>query len=102
MMEPDEIVAHLTETETRSKSNTKRLDRLEQTVDAIHELAKNVAVLAESQNSVKKDVEEIKNDVQALKAIPGKRWEQVIDKLIFGGLAAALGAVLGVVVSRLF
>ena len=102
MMEQDEIITHLTETEARSKSNTKRLDRLEQTVDAIHELAKNVAVLAESLNSVKTDVQEIKTDVQGLKALPAKRWEQVVEKLIFGVVAAGLVALAGIVIAKIF
>ena len=101
-MEQDEIIHTLTETEQRSKSNSHRLDRLEQTVEAIHELATNVALLAKGLGQQETDIKEIKADVQALKAVPGKRWEQVVDKLIFGGLAAILGAVLGVVVSKLF
>ena len=100
MMEQDEIITHLTETEARSKSNTKRLDRL--TVETIHELAKNVAVLAESLASVKTDVQEIKTDVQGLKALPAKRWEQVVEKLIFGVVAAGLVALAGIVIAKIF
>lgn len=101
-MEQEEILRRLTETEALSESNTKRIDRLEKTVDAIHELAKNVAVLAESLGSVKADVQEIKVDVQGLKALPAKRWEQVVEKLIFGVVAAGLVALAGIVIAKLF
>ena len=71
-------------------------------MEAIHELAKNVAVLAESLGSVKADVQEIKVDVQGLKALPAKRWELVVEKLIFGVVAAGLVALAGIVISKLF
>lgn len=100
-MTTEELAMKVTETEERSKSNTKRLDRLEQTVEAIHELAKNVALLAESQKVVKGDVEEIKKDVQDLKAIPAKRWEQVIDKVIFGFVGAIVGALAAFIIKAL-
>lgn len=100
-MTNEELAMKVTETEERSKSNTKRLDRLEQTVEAIHELAKNVALLAESQKVVKGDVEEIKKDVQDLKAIPAKRWEQVIDKVIFGFVGAIVGALAAFIIKAL-
>ena len=43
-MEKEELKA-LTEVEARSRSNTKRLDNLEKAVGAIHEFAKNLAVM---------------------------------------------------------
>lgn len=101
-MESEDLVARVIETEERSKSNTKRIDRLETNVEAIHELAQSVAVMAESVKTVKRDVEEIKTDVQALKAIPGKRWEAVVDKIIFGVIAAALVSLVGIAISKLF
>lgn len=100
-MTTEELAMKVTETEERSKSNTKRLDRLEQTVEAIHELAKNVALLAKGQDDVKKDVDEIKKDVQALKAVPAKRWEQVIDKVIFGFVGAIVGALAAFIIKAL-
>lgn len=100
-MTNEELAMKVTETDERSRSNTKRLDRLEQTVDAIHELAKNVALLAESQKVVKGDVEEIKKDVQDLKAIPAKRWEQVVDKVVFGFVGAIVGALAAFIIKAL-
>jgi hypothetical protein len=43
-MEKEEIKA-LTETSARSKSNTRRIEKLEEVVDAIHGFAKNLAVM---------------------------------------------------------
>lgn len=100
-MEQD-LIARVIAVEERTNSNTERIIRLENTVEAIHEMAKSVAVLAESVKTVKTDVEEIKKDVQSIKAIPGKRWEAVVDKIIFGVIAAALVTMVGIAISKLF
>ena len=100
-MEHEELVTLAVETDARSKSNTKRLDRLESTVEAIHELATNVALLAHVLDQQEKDIKEIKADVQALKAVPGKRWEQVVEKVIFGVVAAVLGALATLALTRI-
>ena len=39
---------------------------------------------------MKEDIREIKTDVKGLTSIPGKRWESLVDKLLF----AVAGAVL--------
>ena len=91
-MTNEEIVEKLTETDSRSRSNAKRLDSLEETVKVIHELATNVALLAKGLTQQEKDIQEIKTDVQALKAVPAKRWEQVVEKVFFGAVGAAVGA----------
>ena len=34
--------------------------------------------------------------------LPAKRWEQVVEKLIFGVVAAGLVALAGIVIAKLF
>lgn len=79
----------LTETEQRSKSNTKRLDTVEKWQADFSDLISTVKVLANREERVEKDVGEIKEAVQEIKAKPGKRWDGVVDKFIF----AIVGAV---------
>ena len=86
-MNLDEMAVKLTETEARSKSNTKRLDKVEERQDALDRLITSVEVLATREESVEKDVKEIKSDVKALTSKPGKRWEGIVDK----ALAAVVG-----------
>lgn len=86
-MNPEEMALKLTETEARSKSNTKRLDKVEERQDALDRLITSVEVLATREESVEKDVKEIKSDVKALTSKPGKRWEGIVDK----ALAAIVG-----------
>lgn len=88
----------LTETESRSKSNTKRLDEMEKRQDDLADLVSTVKVLADREARVEDDVSEIKNDVKEMKAQPGKRWNGLVDKaimtlvgLLLGFIAAKIG-----------
>ena len=80
----------LTETEQRSKSNTKRLDGVEKWQADFGELIGTVKVLATKEAQVEADVKEIKDDVKSLAAKPGKRWENIVDKAIFTALGAVV------------
>lgn len=100
-MTTEELAVQIAEVDQRSKSNTHRLDTLEKTANSIHELAQSVAVMAKGQEHLTKDVTEIKEDVQALKAIPSKRWEQVVDKVFFGLVGLILGAIVSAIVAAL-
>lgn len=85
----------LTEVEQRAKSNTKRLDELEQRQDDLDELVSSVAALATKQECMEGDVKEIKADVKSLTAKPGKRWEAIADKAVWAVLAAVITFLLG-------
>lgn len=73
----------LTETEARSKSNTKRIDEIEKKQGDIADLVSSVKVLADREVRVEKDVKEIKDDVKDLKAKPGKLWEGLLEKALY-------------------
>lgn len=88
----------LTETESRSKSNTKRLDEMEKRQNDLADLVSTVKVLAEKEARVEKDVGDIKEAVEDIKSKPGKRWEGIVEKtittlvgLLIGFLAAKIG-----------
>ena len=54
----------LTEVEERSKSNSHRLDDIEKRQDNLDELVSTVKVLAVREETVEKDVKEIKSEVK--------------------------------------
>ena len=70
----DGIQAKIAEIEARSKSNTHRIDDLEEDNRALHTLATSVEVLATKQETIESTVQEIKTDVKELKAVPGSKW----------------------------
>ena len=73
----------LTETESRSKSNTLRINDMEKRQDNLEDLVSTVKVLADREARVEDDVSEIKNDVKEMKDKPRKRWDGIVDKIIF-------------------
>lgn len=84
----------LTEVESRSKSNTKRLDDMEKRQDNLDELVSTVKVLAVREENVENDIKEIKTDVKSLTGKPGKRWDSIVEKVIWTVLAALIAFLL--------
>lgn len=85
----------LTNVEAMAQSNKDRLDEVEKRQDNLESLATSVATLATREERVEKDVKEIKADVKTLAAKPGKRWDAVVDKIVWALLAAVLAFLLG-------
>lgn len=94
-MNENEVEHRLTEVEGRSKSNTHRLDELERRQDNLDDLVSTVKVLAVREENVENDVKEIKNDVKSIKDKPSKRWDAIVDKVVWAVLAAVIAFVLG-------
>ena len=84
----------LTEVESRSKSNMRRLDAVEKRQNNLDDLVSTVKVLVDREERVESDVSEIKTDVKEMKDKPGKRWDGLVDKIILTIAAAVIGFVL--------
>ena len=101
-MNEQEMAVKLAEVDARSKSNTHRLDEVEGKVDTLQRLTTAVEVTATEQRHQTETMTEIKNDVTALgtkvdaiEKKPGKRWDGMVDKFLYGmvgALATALAA----------
>ncbi len=87
----------LTEVESRSKSNMKRIDDMEKRQDSLDDLVSTVKVLADREARVEDDVTEIKGDVKEMKEKPAKRWESVVEK----GIITIVGILLGFLAGKL-
>lgn len=72
----------LTEVESRSKSNMRRLDDVEKRQDNLDKLVVSVEKLALKEQNVENDVKEIKKDVKEMKESPGKMWKGIVEKAI--------------------
>ncbi len=101
-MSQEEMAVKLAEVDARSKSNTHRLDDLADKVDVLNRLTTAIEVMAAEQKHQGETMAEIKSDVTALdkkvEAIeqkPAKRWDGMVEKVIYGivgALVTALGA----------
>ena len=92
-----DVENRLTSLEQRWKSNGHRLERLEKQQEAIHALAAGIQVMAAEQkhqteaiHTVREDVSRLDGKVDALERKPGKRWENLADKLLWGVVGAVL------------
>lgn len=84
----------LTEVESRSKSNMRRLDEVEKRQDNLDELVGTVKALAVKEENVESVVKEIKDDVKTLTNKPAQRWDGLVDKIILTIAAAVVGFIL--------
>lgn len=90
-MTHEELIALTHDNEQRSKTNTHRINELEEQQKQLNNLVSAVAVLAEKQNQIGDDVDDIKREVKALADKPVKRWDGIVDKIISAIIAAAMG-----------
>lgn len=84
----------LTDVEARAASNTHRLDRLEESTEAIGRLATSMEVMAARQEQVVDTVGRLDSKVTALEEKPAKRWDSLVDKIVWAIAAALIGFVL--------
>lgn len=82
-MTPDNMEHRVTELETR-------VDIMEGRQDNLDKLVTSVASMTKEQEHIKADVTEIKTNVKELTAKSGKRWDDLIDKIVWAILAAVI------------
>ena len=93
-MTEQDLRIKLTEDEGKLKSCLKRLESVEQRQDMLEKLVTAVEVLAVRQKSVDEAVREIKADVRCLKERPGKRWEALMDRVLYLVVGAAFSVLM--------
>lgn len=95
-MNEDQIKT-LVECEQRSKSNTKRIDRLEENYDALNKLTTSVEVMATKMDTMSQSLDQVNARLSEQESKPGKRWEAVVEKIIF----LVIGAIVAYVFARI-
>lgn len=90
----DDLSVKVAEVDQRAKSNTRRIDKLEQSTDALHELTLVVREMVLKQDYATDKIEILSNKVDkfdsrvdAVEQKPARRWESVVQ--------SALGAIVG-------
>lgn len=78
----------LTAVEERSRSNSRRLEIVEKRQEEIGELVTSMATMAQKQETMERDVSEIKTKIDVMVSKPGKRWDAIVDKVLLGIVAA--------------
>ena len=94
----EEQIKELTETTARSKSNTYRLDKLEEQTRLLHDLNKNVALIAQQTTTTTQDVKALKDAMAEIKPKPRK----LIDKTKEHALSILVSLTLGAIMASIF
>ena len=81
-MEQEQLALKLQETTDRSLRNEGRIKKLEGENEVLHQLATSVAVMAEQMKHMNSSVATLTGEVEELKEKPGKRWDNLVDKII--------------------
>ena len=89
-MTEQELSVKLAETEQRARSNMHRSEKLEQQQTDLNKLVTAVEVLASREKSVETDVKEIKADVKTITQKSGRRWDAMIDRVLYVLIGAVL------------
>lgn len=82
-MTPDNMEHRVTELETR-------VNIMEDHQDNLDKLVTSVVSMTKEQEHIKADVTEIKKNVKELTAKSGRRWDDLVDKIVWAILAAVI------------
>ena len=91
----EELAVKLEAVEQRSRSNTRRIETLEKTADALNQLITSVQVIAAKQDAMAVTLDRLDGKVEALEGKRGRRWESLVEKILLvlaGAFAAWLAA----------
>lgn len=87
-MTAEEIAQKLAELEAREKSNTRRLDKLENDHEVLARLATSLEVMATKQENISDKLDTVCTKVDELERVPAKRWRELVG-YILAALASA-------------
>lgn len=99
-MNETEIVAKLTEVDSRSKSNCHRIDKLEKDNEALTEMAGSIKLLAYQQSEANTKIDKIDGKVTALEKAPGETWKKILGYIAAALCSAGVGALITYIFSR--
>lgn len=93
-----EKVAHI---EEREKSNTKRIDNLENKVEDIHELASSVKLMASEMKAMREDVNSVDNRLKVVEEKPAKNWDSIKMYIITCIISLVIGTGGGALIAQI-
>lgn len=89
------------ELDQRTKSNGHRLDRLEDTTAAVHELATSVKLMAQTLERMATEQEEQGKRLGKLEQQPAERWNNMTRTIFTSVLSTLAGGLVGALVTML-
>jgi len=97
-MTQEEIAASLADVDSRAKSNTHRLDKMEKRQDNLDKLVSAVAGLQKDMEHTNGVLNEVRVDVKSMMDAPRKRWDTVLTVAFTAIVSAVVGAILALII----
>lgn len=94
-MSDHELYERIAAVESRCKSNTHRVDTLEENVSVIQEIALSVRELATEMKNMKEEQRDIFSRLNRIEKKPAERFETIIKTALTAIVSAVLGGFLG-------
>jgi len=82
------------EIEERSRGNTRRIESLEEKVDDLSDVVGVLQAMKKDLEYLTDTVKETKEDVKSIKEKPAKRWDALVEKVLWGIVSALLAFLL--------
>lgn len=76
------------------KQHQEDIERLERQQEDQTELVRSVAQIAQKQTDMGAELSEIKQDMKALAAKPGKRWDNIVEKALLAVVTGLIGYIM--------
>lgn len=86
--EVKELASRMAAAEEQHKTLFNRIERQEKMLDTVHKLALSVNELANKLGNMQEKVDGLCGDVEEIKEKPAKRWDGIVDKVIFSIVGA--------------
>ncbi len=90
----EQYVRQLAAHEEKISDNTRRIGVLEKNTSVLHEMAKSLALMAQRQQTMGEQIDEVVSDVKTLKDAPAKKWQFVVEKSIYIVVSAVITYIL--------
>lgn len=95
-MDNETLAIKLQETTDRSLRNEGRIKKLEEKTETLNKLATSVELIALQMKTLNTNFNNLASDVEDLKEKPAKRWDSLVNNIIWG----VAGSLLALVLSR--
>lgn len=96
-MDNETLAIKLQETTDRSLRNEGRIKKLEEKTETLNKLATSVELIALQMKTLNANFNNLASDVEDLKEKPAKRWDSLVNNIIWG----VAGSLLALVLSRI-
>lgn len=90
-MDNESMLVKITEIRDNLNHHESRILALEKNVEAITDIAKSTAVMAEQMKYMGNSITQLTIDVKELKGRSAKKWDAIVDKTIMMLVAAVVG-----------